>query len=155
MGGQAAYKVILVFDVSRWGRFQDTDEAAHYEHVCKSSGIPIHYCAEQFSNEARISDSLLQTLKRFMAGEFSRDLSERAAGGLNNIVSRGFKYGSVPGYGLRRMLVGLITILDSTPLQTGNQGACDLSQALASEEERQPQIAQMRADSIVVEIGGC
>jgi hypothetical protein len=45
-----------------------------------------------------------------------------------------------------------ITILDSTPLQTGNQGACDLSQALASEEERQPQIAQMRADSIVVEI---
>ena len=106
MGGQASFRFILVFDVSRWGRFQDTDEAAHYEYVCKSAGIPIHYCAEQFSNEGRISDSLLKTLKRFMAGEFSRDLSERAAGGLNNIVTRGFKYGSVPGYGLRRMLVG-------------------------------------------------
>ena len=106
MGGQASFRIILVFDVSRWGRFQDTDEAAHYEYVCKSAGIPIHYCAEQFSNDGRIADSLLKTLKRFMAGEFSRDLSERAAGGLNNIVARGFKYGSVPGYGLRRMLVG-------------------------------------------------
>jgi DNA invertase Pin-like site-specific DNA recombinase len=106
MGGQASFRFILVFDVSRWGRFQDTDEAAHYEYVCKSAGIPIHYCAEQFSNEGRIADSLLKTLKRFMAGEFSRDLSARAAGGLNNIVARGFKYGAVPGYGLRRMLVG-------------------------------------------------
>ena len=106
MGGQAPFRLILVFDVSRWGRFQDTDEAAHYEYVCKSAGIPIHYCAEQFSNEGRIGDSLLKTLKRFMAGEFSRDLSARVSGGLNNIVARGFKYGSVPGYGLRRMLVG-------------------------------------------------
>jgi DNA invertase Pin-like site-specific DNA recombinase len=82
MGGQASFRFILVFDVSRWGRFQDTDDAAHYEYVCKSAGIPIHYCAEQFSNEGKISDSLLKTLKRFMAGEFSRDLSERAAGDL-------------------------------------------------------------------------
>jgi DNA invertase Pin-like site-specific DNA recombinase len=28
---------ILVYDVSRWGRFQDTDESAHYEFLCKSS----------------------------------------------------------------------------------------------------------------------
>ena len=81
-------------------------EAAHYECVCKSAGIPIHYCAEQFSNEGRIEDSLLETLKRLMAGEFSRDPSARVSGGLNNIVARGFKYGSVPGDGLRRILVG-------------------------------------------------
>jgi DNA invertase Pin-like site-specific DNA recombinase len=106
VAGEAAFRVILVFDVSRWGRFQDTDEAAHYEYVCKSAGIPIHYCAEPFSSVGGISDSLLKALKRFMAGEFSRDLSARASGGLNNIVQRGYKYGSVPGYGLRRALVG-------------------------------------------------
>ena len=33
--GQAQYKTILVYDVSRWGRFQDVDEAAHYEFLCK------------------------------------------------------------------------------------------------------------------------
>jgi DNA invertase Pin-like site-specific DNA recombinase len=27
--GDAPYKAILVYDVSRWGRFQDSDESAH------------------------------------------------------------------------------------------------------------------------------
>src|SRR6266496_4773803 len=46
VGGTASYRAILVYDVSRWGRFQDTDESAHYEFLCKSAGIPVHYCAE-------------------------------------------------------------------------------------------------------------
>src|ERR1700722_6981731 len=29
--GHAPYRAILVYDVSRWGRFQDTDESAYYE----------------------------------------------------------------------------------------------------------------------------
>jgi DNA invertase Pin-like site-specific DNA recombinase len=40
--GHPTFKVILVYDVSRWGRFQDSDEAAHYEFMCKSAGVPIH-----------------------------------------------------------------------------------------------------------------
>jgi DNA invertase Pin-like site-specific DNA recombinase len=104
--GHTAYRAILVYDVSRWGRFQDTDEAAHYEYLCKSAGIPIHYCAEEFSNAGGLSDSLLKALKRFMAGEFSREMSSRSSGGVSQIVRHGFKYGAVPGYALRRMLVG-------------------------------------------------
>ncbi len=34
--GQAAFKAILVYDVSRWGRFQDADEGAYHEHVCSA-----------------------------------------------------------------------------------------------------------------------
>lgn len=37
--GEAPYKAVLVYDVSRWGRFQDMDEAAHYEFLCKSAGV--------------------------------------------------------------------------------------------------------------------
>src|SRR4051794_41175923 len=33
--GNAGYKAILVYDVSRWGRFQDADESDHYEFLCK------------------------------------------------------------------------------------------------------------------------
>ena len=33
--GRADFDHILVYDVSRWGRFQDVDESAHYEFVCK------------------------------------------------------------------------------------------------------------------------
>ena len=29
VSGRAKYRAILVYDVSRWGRFQDVDEAAH------------------------------------------------------------------------------------------------------------------------------
>lgn len=39
--GKADFQYILVYDVSRWGRFQDTDEAAHYEYLCKRAGIQI------------------------------------------------------------------------------------------------------------------
>src|SRR4029079_14295895 len=43
--GRAIFKVILVYDVSRWGRFQDSDESAHYEFVCKKAGVSVEYCA--------------------------------------------------------------------------------------------------------------
>ena len=40
VAGAPGYQAILVYDVSRWGRFQDTDESAHYEFLCKSAGVP-------------------------------------------------------------------------------------------------------------------
>jgi len=33
--GTADFEVILVYDVSRWGRFQDADESAYYEYICR------------------------------------------------------------------------------------------------------------------------
>ena len=49
--GQTEFDVILVYDISRWGRFQDADESAYYEYLCRRSGISVHYCAEQFDND--------------------------------------------------------------------------------------------------------
>lgn len=46
--GAADFQVILVYDVSRWGRFQDADESAYYEYICRRAGIQVAYCAEQF-----------------------------------------------------------------------------------------------------------
>ena len=37
--GIAEFNVILVYDVSRWGRFQDADESAYYEYICRRAGI--------------------------------------------------------------------------------------------------------------------
>jgi len=31
--GKVQFRAILVYDVSRWGRFQDADESAHYEYL--------------------------------------------------------------------------------------------------------------------------
>lgn len=99
------YKIILVYDVSRWGRFQDTDEAAHYEFICRSAGIPVHYCAESFLNDASLPTLIMKALKRMMAAEYSRDLSTKVFEGSKRVSQLGFRVGGVPGYGLRRLLV--------------------------------------------------
>jgi len=101
----APYRAILVYDVSRWGRFQDTDEAAHYEFLCKASGIPVHYCSETFANDGTLPNMIMKALKRTMAGEYSRELSVKVSAGLKHIAHLGFKQGGCAGYGLRRMLV--------------------------------------------------
>jgi DNA invertase Pin-like site-specific DNA recombinase len=103
--GTAAFKAILVYDVSRWGRFQDTDEAAHYEFLCKAAGIPIHYCAEAFTNDGGLPSLIMKSLKRVMAGEYSRELGVKVLAGQKRLAHCGFRQGGPPGYGLRRMLV--------------------------------------------------
>jgi DNA invertase Pin-like site-specific DNA recombinase len=100
-----SYKAILVYDVSRWGRFQDTDEAAHYEFLCKSAGAPVHYCAETFTNDGSLPSLIAKALKRTMAGEYSRELGVKVLEGQRRLARLGFKQGGMPGYGLRRMLL--------------------------------------------------
>jgi DNA invertase Pin-like site-specific DNA recombinase len=111
---RVGFKAILVYDVSRWGRFQDADESAHYEFLCRSTGIPVHYCAEPFVNDGTPTDTLLKTIKRTMAAEYSRELGVKVAAGQRNILLRGFRGGGGnPGFALRRMLVSS----DGTPKQ--------------------------------------
>ena len=100
-----SYKAILVYDVSRWGRFQDSDESAAYEFICKSAGIPVHYCAEQFTNDSSISSAVMKALKRAMAAEYSRELGVKCYDGQKRLVQLGFKMGGRAGYGLRRMMI--------------------------------------------------
>jgi DNA invertase Pin-like site-specific DNA recombinase len=112
------YRAILVYDVSRWGRFQDTDEAAYYEFMCKRAGFAIHYCAEAFANDATASSLIMKTLKRVMAAEYSRELSSRVFERSRRNAERGFRNGGMAGYGLRR----LICSPDGTPKQLLGMG---------------------------------
>ncbi len=102
---KAEYKCILVYDISRWGRFQDADESAHYEYTCRRAGIAVHYCAEQFENDGTPSSTIIKTVKRAMAGEYSRELSSKVFQGACRLIRLGFKQGGTAGFGLRRMLV--------------------------------------------------
>jgi DNA invertase Pin-like site-specific DNA recombinase len=103
--GNADFFAVLVYDVSRWGRFQDADESAYYEYVLKQAGIRVHYCAEPFENDVSLPSALIKTLKRTMAGEYSRELSVKVFAGQCRLVELGFRQGSTPGYGLRRQLI--------------------------------------------------
>lgn len=99
------FRAIIVYDVSRWGRFQDPDEAAHYEFLCRQNGIPIHYCAEQFQNDQTISSSIIKALKRSMAAEYSRELSVKVYSAQRRAAEAGYWVGSSAVFGFRRMLI--------------------------------------------------
>jgi DNA invertase Pin-like site-specific DNA recombinase len=105
VGGTNEFRAILVYDVSRWGRFQDTDESAHYEFLCKSAGVPVHYCAEQFSNDGSMPNLIMKALKRTMAGEYSRELGVKVLAGQRKIASLGYKIGGRRNFGMQRMLI--------------------------------------------------
>ena len=103
--GQSDFEAILVYDVSRWGRFQDADESAYYEYVLKQAGIRVHYCGEPFENDGSLPSDLIKTLKRTMAGEYSRELSVKVFAGQCRLIELGFRQGGPAGFGLRRHLV--------------------------------------------------
>ncbi len=103
--GQADFSVILVYDISRWGRFQDADESGYWEYVCKRAGVAIHYCAEQFTNDGSLPSVILKNIKRTMAGEYSRELSVKVFAGQCRLIELGYRQGGVAGYGLRRLLI--------------------------------------------------
>ena len=103
--GCATYNVILVLDVTRWGRFQDADESAYYEYLCRRSGIDVQYVAEQFENDGSPVSTIVKGVKRAMAGEYSRELSGKVFAGQCRLIELGFKQGGSAGYGLRRVLV--------------------------------------------------
>ena len=103
--GEADFSTILVYDVSRWGRFQDADESAYYEFICKEAGLTVHYCAEQFENDGSPFSTIVKGVKRAMAGEYSRELSAKVFAGQCRLIEIGYRQGGPAGYGLRRMLI--------------------------------------------------
>jgi DNA invertase Pin-like site-specific DNA recombinase len=103
--GPVDFQMILVYDVSRWGRFQDADESAYYEYICRRAGIQVTYCAEQFVNDGSPVSTIVKGVKRAMAGEYSRELSAKVFAGQCRLIELGYRQGGPAGFGLRRILV--------------------------------------------------
>jgi len=99
------FSIILVLDVTRWGRFQDADESAYYEYICRRAGIGVEYVAEQFENDGSPVSTIVKGVKRAMAAEYSRELSGKVFAGQCRLIELGYRQGGAAGYGLRRMLI--------------------------------------------------
>lgn len=67
--------------------------------------MSVHYCAEQFENDGSPVSTIVEGVKRAMAGEYSRELSTKVFQGACRLVQLGYRQGGMAGYGLRRMLV--------------------------------------------------
>ena len=49
--GQINFSFVLLYDVGRWGRFQDADESAYYEYICRLAGVSVYYCAPHLEQD--------------------------------------------------------------------------------------------------------
>lgn len=105
IGGGSGFAAVLVYDVSRWGRFQNPDQAAHYEFMCEEAGVSVEYCAEPFRNDGSALSGLIKHVKRTMAAEFSRETSVRMTKAKMVLRQRNYWTGGAPGFGFRRAIV--------------------------------------------------
>ena len=59
--------------------------------ICKTAGIQVLYCQEQFENGGSFLSAIMKNFKRVAAGDYSRELSEKVFLGSCRMVRRGFK----------------------------------------------------------------
>ena len=104
-GKESGFDTILVYDVTRWGRFQDQDEGASLEYACRKANVQVHYCMEQFVNDGSPVSNIIKAIKRSMAAEYARELSNKVFAGQCRLIRLGFRQGGMAGYGLRRMRI--------------------------------------------------
>lgn len=99
------FDVVLVYDVSRWGRFKDIDAAAYYEYTCRLHGAKMIYVEEVFGTDEDPMTSLVKTMKRAMSAEYIRDLSVKCRAGQDRAIQLGFQMGHLPPVGFTREAV--------------------------------------------------
>jgi len=100
------FQLVLVLDVSRWGRFQDTDLSAHYESLCTQHGKQVIYTNIGFGrDEDRLINQLRKSIDRYQSAEYSRTLSKKVYEGAAKVARQGYRPGGSPPYAFHRMML--------------------------------------------------
>ena len=94
---ESGFDAILVYDISRWGRFQDQDEAASLEFACRKARVQVHYCMDRFVNDGSPMSTVMKSLGRYMAADYSSKLSEKVFAGQCRLIERGYRQGGMAG----------------------------------------------------------
>ena len=104
-----SFQLVLCYDVSRWGRFQDTDLSALYDAQCSQHGKKVIYTAHGMVNEENEADKLLNLLRknidRYQAADYSRGLSKKVLDGQIKVSQQGYRPGGPPPYGTYRLML--------------------------------------------------
>jgi len=97
--------LILVLDVSRWGRFQNIDESAYFTGLCRRNNVEVVYTSIGMIAEPDLMNDMRITFDRYQAASYSKNLSEKVFKGCKKIAEQGFRAGGSAPYGLKRVLL--------------------------------------------------
>lgn len=103
--GKADFEFVLVLDVSRWGRFQETDLSAYYTGLCLQNGKQVVFTTMGFPKENDLLHGLHLSIERYRAAAYSRELSGKVWKGCAKIASGGFWAGGSAPYAMCRVLL--------------------------------------------------
>ena len=95
-GGKEDFQYVLVLDVSRWGRFQETDLSAYYTGLCLQNGKQVIFTTIGFPKENDLLHGLHLSIERYRAASYSRELSGKVWKGCSKIASSGYWAGGSP-----------------------------------------------------------
>ncbi|MEK7612113.1 MAG: recombinase family protein [Patescibacteria group bacterium] len=102
------FDYVLVYDVSRWGRFQNPNKGAHYQFLCEEKNKKVIYVSRGFPKEEQQLISHLQTsVEQYMAADYSKQLSGKTYHGCAKVSEQGYSAGGMPTYGMVRVLLDI------------------------------------------------
>lgn len=104
-GAKEDFQFVLVLDVSRWGRYQDTDMSAYFTGLCAQYGKRVVFTTIGFGEKDDLLHGLHLSIERYRAASYSRELSTKVFKGCAKIASQGFRAGGMPPYGYDRLLL--------------------------------------------------
>jgi DNA invertase Pin-like site-specific DNA recombinase len=104
-GGKEEFEYVLVLDVSRWGRFQETDLSAYYTGLCIQHGKQVIYTSIGLPKKNDLLHGLHLSIERYRAASYSRELSGKVWKGSAKIAGSGYWAGGKPPYALSRLLL--------------------------------------------------
>lgn len=100
------FDYILVYDTSRWGRFQDPDKAAYLEQLVRDRSKQVVYIDRGFPKEdQKLISHLQSSIERYMSADYSRQLSNKVFYGAVKVSEQGYSAGGTACYGLSRLLL--------------------------------------------------
>ena len=100
------FDYVFIYDISRWGRFQDTDQSAYLCYSCKMRGKKVIDVLRGFPNDTNQFMFDLEThLLRHMAADYSRQLSGKVFYGCVKVSEQGYSAGGTAVYGMARLLL--------------------------------------------------
>ena len=104
-GAKETFDFVLVLDVSRWGRYQDTDLSAYFTGLCAKHGKQVVFTTIGFGEKNDLLHGLHLSIERYRAASYSRELSSKVFKGCAKIASQGFRAGGMPPYAFHRLLL--------------------------------------------------
>lgn len=111
---ETGFQYVLVYDISRWGRFENPKEAVYWEVEVERAGKKVVFISEGFKEDS-IGTSITNFVKSAEASEYLKNIRRQTTRGMIYNAKQGFWMGGRPPYGYDRAIVENGKIMEVLP----------------------------------------